>query len=145
MCRNKNIFPNKEEIYTFSVITLLNLHNFSNRIGGVMVSVIASSAVDRGFETWLGQTKDYKISICCLSAKHAALRRKSKSQNNVSADCCFSELALKYTTKRLGLTQRGHNHWNLQKTKHNFSSTTMFRDENNCFLTWAVSNRLCKP
>ena len=49
-----------------------------------MVSVIASSAVDRGFETWLGQTKDYKISICCLSAKHAALRRKSKSQNNVS-------------------------------------------------------------
>jgi hypothetical protein len=58
------------------------------------------------------------------------------------ADCCFSELALTYTTKRLGLAQRGHNHWNLQKTKHNFSSTTMFRDENNCFLTWAVSNRL---
>jgi hypothetical protein len=84
MCRNKNIFPNQEEIYTFSVISLLNLHHFSNRIGGVMVSVIASSAVARGFETWLGQTKDYKISICCLSAKHAALRRKSKSQNNVS-------------------------------------------------------------
>ena len=34
-----------------------------------------------------GQTKDYKISICCLSAKHAALRRKSglaQNQNNVS-------------------------------------------------------------
>ena len=27
-------------------------------IGGVMVSVLASSAVDRGFETWLGKTKD---------------------------------------------------------------------------------------
>jgi len=26
----------------------------------------------------LGQTKDYKIGICCFSAKHAALRRKSK-------------------------------------------------------------------
>jgi hypothetical protein len=26
----------------------------------------------------LGQTKDYEISICCFSAKQAALRRKSK-------------------------------------------------------------------
>jgi hypothetical protein len=56
--------------------------------GGVMVSVLASSAVDRGFEYWSGQTKDYKIGICCFSAKHAALRRKNKdwlarNQNNV--------------------------------------------------------------
>ena len=34
-----------------------------------MVSMHASSAVDRGFEPWLGQTKDYKIGICCFSAK----------------------------------------------------------------------------
>jgi hypothetical protein len=36
-----------------------------------------------------GQTIDYKIGICCFSAKHATLRRKSKdwlgrNQNNVS-------------------------------------------------------------
>ena len=43
----------------------------------VMVSVLASCAVDRGFESRLGQTKDYKICICCFSTKHAALRRKS--------------------------------------------------------------------
>jgi hypothetical protein len=43
-----------------------------------MVSVLASSAVDRGFEFRSGQTKDYKIGICCFSAKHAALTRKSK-------------------------------------------------------------------
>jgi hypothetical protein len=54
-----------------------------------MVSVLASSAVDRGFEPRSGQTKDCKIGICCVSAKHAALRRKSKdwlarNQNNVS-------------------------------------------------------------
>ena len=55
-----------------------------------MVSVLASSAVvDHGFEAQLGQTKDYKIGICCFSAKQAALRRKSKdwldrNQNNVS-------------------------------------------------------------
>jgi hypothetical protein len=54
-----------------------------------MVSVFVSSAVDRGFEPWSGQTKDYKIVICCYSANDAVLRRKSKdrlarNQNNVS-------------------------------------------------------------
>ena len=54
-----------------------------------MVSVLASSAGDRGFEPGSGQTKDYTIGICCFSAKHAALWRKSKdrlvrNQNNVS-------------------------------------------------------------
>ena len=54
-----------------------------------MVSVLPSSAVDRGFEPRSGQTKDYKIDICCFSAKRAALRSKSKdwlsrNQNNVS-------------------------------------------------------------
>ena len=54
-----------------------------------MVSVLASSTVDRGFEPRSGGTKVYKISICCFSAKHAALRRKSKdwlarNQDNVS-------------------------------------------------------------
>ena len=47
-------------------------------IGGVMVNVLASSAVDRGFESRSGQTKTYKIDICCFSAKHTALRIKSK-------------------------------------------------------------------
>jgi hypothetical protein len=54
-----------------------------------MVNVVALSVVDCGFEPRLGQTKDYKIGICCFSAKHAALRRKSKdwlarNQDNVS-------------------------------------------------------------
>jgi predicted LPLAT superfamily acyltransferase len=54
-----------------------------------MVSVLSFSAVDRGFESRSGKTKDYKIGICCFSAKHAALRRKSKdwlarNHNNVS-------------------------------------------------------------
>jgi hypothetical protein len=61
--------------------------NQKHRIDGVMVSVLALSAVDRVFEPRSGQTKDYKIGICCISAKHAALRRKSKdwlarNQNN---------------------------------------------------------------
>ena len=54
-----------------------------------MVSMLASSVVDRGFQSRSGQTKDYKIRICCFSTKHAALRRKSKdwlarNQDNVS-------------------------------------------------------------
>jgi hypothetical protein len=60
-----------------------------------MDSVLASSAVDRVFEPQLGQTKDYKIDICCFSAEHAALRRKSKdwlaqNQDNVSDWCDIS-------------------------------------------------------
>jgi hypothetical protein len=50
----------------------------TNHIGGVMVRVLAFNAVDRGFEPRLAKTKDYKIGICGYSAKHAALRRKSK-------------------------------------------------------------------
>jgi hypothetical protein len=54
-----------------------------------MVIVLALSAVNRGFEPRSGQTKDYKIGIRCFSAKHVALRSKSKdwlarNQNNLS-------------------------------------------------------------
>ena len=58
--------------YAKELLRLLHVHN---SIGGVMVSLLASSAVDRGFNAWSGQTKDYKIGICCFSAKHAASKR----------------------------------------------------------------------
>ena len=56
-------------------------------MGDVMV-LLASSAIDRRFKPWSGHTKDYKICVCCFTAKHAALRRKSndwlaRNQNNV--------------------------------------------------------------
>jgi hypothetical protein len=52
-------------------------------------SVLNSSAVDRGLEPRSGQTKDYEIGICCFSAKHTTLGRKSKywlarNQDNAS-------------------------------------------------------------
>ena len=68
-----------------------------------MVRMLASIAVDRGFEPPSGQTNDYKIGICCFSAKHTASKDwLAWNHNNVSkwgekcltADCCFSELAL---------------------------------------------------
>ena len=52
-----------------------------------MVSVLASSEVDRVFEPRSGQTKDYKIGIWCFPAKHAAFRSKdwlTRNQDNVS-------------------------------------------------------------
>ena len=57
--------------------------NYVSCIGGVMVSMLASSVVDRGFDGVNPKT------ICCFSAKHTALRRKSKNwmarnQDNVS-------------------------------------------------------------
>jgi hypothetical protein len=60
-----------------------------NCIGGVVVNLLASITVVRGFEPRSGQTNDYNIGISCFSAKHAALRRKSidwlaRNQNNVS-------------------------------------------------------------
>ena len=43
-----------------------------------MVSVITACALDSGFEPLSDKTKNYKIGICCLFAKNAALRNKSK-------------------------------------------------------------------
>jgi hypothetical protein len=66
----------------------VDLFNNYDRIGGVIVSVLASIVVDRRFEPQSGQPNDYQIGICCFSAKHAALRRDDKNwlarnQNNV--------------------------------------------------------------
>jgi hypothetical protein len=79
--------------------------------------------VNRGFEFCLGKTKDYKIGICCFSAKQAALRRKSKywltqNQDNVSdwSDISIRGLfvqcasTIKNPTKLVGLAKSGPQH-----------------------------------
>lgn len=45
-------------------------------IDSVMVSIVTSSSINRGFQPMSGQTKDYEMAICCFSAKHAQLRAK---------------------------------------------------------------------
>ena len=65
----RNIIINLKYMFVDSylfvyILTILK----NNRIGGVMVSVLVSSAVDRGFESRSGQIKDYKICIYCFSA-----------------------------------------------------------------------------
>jgi hypothetical protein len=60
--------------------------NSGNRIGGVMVSLLVSSAVDHGFEPRSGQIKDYKICICCFCTKYPTLRSKSKDWLTLNQD-----------------------------------------------------------
>jgi hypothetical protein len=63
---------------------------FRNRIDGEMVSVLASSAVDRGSSPGRAKPKTIKLVFFASPLfKHAALRRESKdwlalNQNNVS-------------------------------------------------------------
>ena len=50
---------------------------------------MASSVVDRGFESRSSQFNDYGNGICCVSGRHAAQKSKNKdwlasAQNNVS-------------------------------------------------------------
>jgi hypothetical protein len=96
---------------------VLSLHlKFVVSRNSVIASVLTSSAVNRGFEPRLGQTKDYEIGICCFSAKHTTLRRIRimylSDATCLSADCCFSNLVdlLLNTTKRVGLVQSGPHH-----------------------------------
>ena len=49
-----------------------------DRIGGIMVSVLAASAVDRGF--WSRSNQTNEIYICCSSSKHAVLKRERERE-----------------------------------------------------------------
>ena len=62
------------QVHTKLFTKLFNLNVLKDRICGVMVSVVASCAVDGGFKPQPNQTNDYEIGICCFSAKHATIR-----------------------------------------------------------------------
>jgi hypothetical protein len=99
---------------------------WENRLGGVIVNVLASSVVNRGFEFRSGRTKDYTIGMCCFSANHAALRLGigimcPSGATRLSVDYCFSELALSKSnyvcwssTKRTSSSS----HWKLTCSRH---------------------------
>ena len=80
----------KKEVLRFrSIREKKTFHRKGKRIDSVVMdSVIISTVVDRGFEPRPGQTKDYKMCICCFSAKHEAFRRKSKDWLTRNQDNC---------------------------------------------------------
>jgi len=88
--------------------------------------------VDRGFETQSGQTKDYKIYICCFSTKHATLRRKSKdwlagNQDNVSewGDMSIRGFLFQWTsTIKIRSSTKwtsSSSHWKLTCSRHDIA------------------------
>ena len=94
----------------------------SHLVGGIMVSVLESSAVDFGFEHGQVQTKDFKIGICCFCAKHATIRSRNtnllaRNRHNVSL---WSDISIRWlvsrskhcnnSTRRVVLVQSGHHH-----------------------------------
>ena len=58
----------------------------SGFIGDVKISVLPSSTVDCVFEPRSCQTKDNTVGIDCFSAKNAALRRKSKDWSDQESE-----------------------------------------------------------
>jgi hypothetical protein len=63
--------------------------------------MLDSIVEERGFQPRFGQTKDYEIVICCISAKQAALRSKRlvrsesgclSGASGLHEDCCYIEL-----------------------------------------------------
>ena len=105
--------------------TMIQTHYFSYSIDDVIVNMLSSSVVDRGFEPLSGQAKDYKIGICCFSAKHAALREKSTGwlarkqicvrvgRHVYSQTVVSVSLHYKNKTKHFGLVQSRTHHYHL--------------------------------
>ena len=97
-----NIFYCYILYYSDFLIDYMYLHIF-NRINGVMVSVLASSAVDSGFDPRSCQTKLVFVASS-LSTQHSGEREKTgwlrimitcpSGATCLPVECCFSELAL---------------------------------------------------
>jgi hypothetical protein len=83
--------------------TLKQYLKVRNHIDRVIVVVLVSSAVDRGFESLSSQTKDYEIGICLFSVKHTALRSISKDM------CCFSSKQAAIRSKSKAWLACNHN------------------------------------
>ena len=87
-----------------------------------MINVITSGVVAHGFELPTSQTKDYKIDVCCFSAKLAALRRYSKdgsARNEAMRIMCPSGVTCK---KYLNMTKIGYGHLCIGETNRSFNN-----------------------
>jgi hypothetical protein len=100
-----------------------------NHIDSVMMSVLTSSVVDRGFEPRSGQPKNYEIGICCFSAKHTSLRRKSKdwlasNQDNVfkRSEMSIRGLLFQWASTMKIQQSRPHHHLIEKSNKYQFHS-----------------------
>ena len=105
----------------------------SNCICGIKIGVLASSAVDRGCEPQSVKPKSIKLIFVAspLTMRHSGERTKTgwlwirimcqSRATCLSADCCFSELAL-YKPNTAGWSSTKHTsssfHWKLTSSHH---------------------------
>jgi beta-glucosidase/6-phospho-beta-glucosidase/beta-galactosidase len=87
-------------------LSVISIYQCRNRRGGVMVSMFASSMVDRDNEPRSSQLKSYKIGICCFPTKHTPLRSKSKDCLTQSHENVFEQS---------NMTTRGQHQWASKK------------------------------
>ena len=141
----------QEQIYTYIITWLhyilenLLVHVYKsivwfssykcNRICALLVNVLASSAIDRRFESWSGQTKDYKIciSICCFSSIY--WERAKTGWHRIRIKCLigvtclstdlFQWASTKNPTKHVSLVQSRPHHL-IGKKKLAFYSDWLF-------------------
>ena len=109
-----------------------------NHIDGVMVSLIAPSEVDRGFEPRLGQSKakDYKLVFVAspLSTQHSGKRATTgwlgirimfpSEATYLAADWCLSELALQKSNSACWSRTRrtsSSSHWKFTCSRHDMT------------------------
>ena len=112
-----------------------------------MVSWLASSSVDRGFEPESDQIKDYKIAICFF-AKHAELSDLSTvdygfSVRDMVYNTTFNNLSVISWWSVLLVKETGENHRpvasHLQTLSHNVvSSTPRHERDSNSQLQWMI-------
>jgi hypothetical protein len=112
--RDQNIKSLRKLKYDSRICLYFYIHYFcrlclSSRTASVIVSMLASSAVDCGFEHRLGQTKDDGICFCsfCLNTQHWRV------QANIHLLwICTINMYYKYSTIRVGLVvvQSWHHH-----------------------------------
>jgi hypothetical protein len=57
------------QIYVWSLYRFMDI-KIILKVSGVMINVLTSSVVGRGFELRSGQNKEYTIVICSFSAQH---------------------------------------------------------------------------
>ena len=98
----KKIFPFAHSNLKYgSFAKKITYYSVTNHLGGVMVRMLASTAIDSGFEPQSGQTKVFVASPLCT--QHQGVRAKTgflgiriiclSGAARLPADCCFSELA----------------------------------------------------
>ena len=114
---NDNQCPPELVLCRFSLQSEQNIFYFT-----LLVNTRDSSVVDHQFELQSDQTKNYKISICCFSAKAQALRNNRKdcitqtkynvTEKSYMSTCRLVSVSQLYeiSTKRIGLVQSRHHH-----------------------------------